>query len=245
VAKILLRQRDDFKKTRIATLSRLLCRILPIDYTCKPNISDFKKLAETVLPSHVGPDADPTVWALEFKARNTNTLTKELVLGVIDEIVPKGRHKVNINDPVKCILVEANHLFCGLSILSHWAELKKYNMNSLTSLDEPKPKQGSPGAQGMPPLPKGVCNTAASSPPAVASSDGAKDSAPATTPDPKGVSDAKVDTKSESESKADDKPEVKCDRVDEAKVEAAGVKDEKMDKAEGEKSNGDSTAVAA
>merc|ERR1712146_730242 len=137
-------------------------------------------MGETVLPSHVGPDADPTVWALEFRARNTNTLKKDTVLSVIDDIIPKGRHKVNINDPVKCILVEVNPLFCGLSILPHWAELKKYNMHSLTSADEPKPKQGSPAAQGMPPLPKGVSSMATSSDAVVASSDAPKDSAPAT-----------------------------------------------------------------
>ncbi|CAK0862222.1 unnamed protein product [Prorocentrum cordatum] len=93
VAKLLERQRVEYQATRMAPCSRLLCRVLPIDYTCKPYLEHFKLLAQTVLPGHVGPDAEPTVWALEFRARNTSTLKKDTVLAVIDEIVPKGRHK--------------------------------------------------------------------------------------------------------------------------------------------------------
>jgi len=133
VSAMLETQRAEYQATRMVMSSKLLCRILPIDHTCKPYIDDFRKLAKEVLPPHVGPEAEPTVWALEFKARNTSTLKKEAVLEVVDEIVPKGRHKVNIGDPAKCILVEVNPLFCGLSVVQHWSRLKKYNLSALTS----------------------------------------------------------------------------------------------------------------
>jgi len=114
VARMLMAQKDQSKSTRIVPSSRHLCRIMPIDYTCKPYVDDFRKLAVKILPQHVGPDAEPTVWSLEFKTRNTNTLKKDDVLQVIDDIVPKGKHKVSLSDPIKCIMVEVNPLFLWL-----------------------------------------------------------------------------------------------------------------------------------
>mmetsp|Transcript_7872 Transcript_7872/g.17459 ORF Transcript_7872/g.17459 Transcript_7872/m.17459 type:complete len:393 (-) Transcript_7872:68-1246(-) len=139
VLSILEKQREDFLSAKQAVTSRHLCRIIPIDYTCKPFPEDFKKLAETVLMPVVGPEAEPTVWALEFRSRNTSTLKKEAVLSIIDNIVPKGRHKVSLNDPVSCILVEVNPLFCGVSIVGMWAAMKKYNLQTLTTPEEKKP----------------------------------------------------------------------------------------------------------
>mmetsp|Transcript_19687 Transcript_19687/g.55483 ORF Transcript_19687/g.55483 Transcript_19687/m.55483 type:complete len:279 (+) Transcript_19687:3-839(+) len=136
VARLLEAQRAEFQATHMAPSSRLLCRVLPIDHTCKPFLEDFRKLAQAVLTEHVGPEAEPTVWALEFRARNTTTLKKEAVLSIIDEIVAKGRHRVNLSDPKKCILVEVNPLFCGLSVLPSWASLKKYNLHALTTPEE-------------------------------------------------------------------------------------------------------------
>jgi len=139
VVSLLEKQRADYLTAKQAVTSRHLCRVIPIDHTCKPFPEDFKKLAESVLVPVVGPEAEPTVWALEFRARNTSTLKKESVLSIIDNIVPKGRHKVSLNDPVKCILVEVNPLFCGVSIVAKWAALKKYNLQALTSPEEKKP----------------------------------------------------------------------------------------------------------
>jgi len=150
VVRVLEAQKAEYLATSMAPSSRLLCRVLPIDNTCKPFLEDFKKLAQAVLPQHIGPEAEPTVWALEFRARNTATLKKEAVLAIIDEIVPMGRHKVNLSDPAKCILVEVNPLFCGLSILSHWASLKKYNLHALTTPEElRKPPAGASRAPAM------------------------------------------------------------------------------------------------
>lgn len=141
VVRLLQAQRADYLAQRVSVQSKLICRVLPIDNTCKPHLEDFKKLAEAVLQPHLGPNAEPTVWALEFRARNTVTLKKEAVLDVIDGLVCKERHKVNLNDPVKCILVEVNPLFCGLSILPRWGELKKYNLHALSTPDEPNQKK--------------------------------------------------------------------------------------------------------
>eukprot|EP00435_Cladocopium_sp_Y103_P027390 s3499_g6.t1 len=95
-----------------------------------------------VLPSHLGPDVEPTTWALEYKARNANAIKKEAVLEVLDSIAPKDRHKVNLNDPAKCIVVQVNAQWCGLSIVPHWAALKKYNLNALTTPQDTKDKNG-------------------------------------------------------------------------------------------------------
>mmetsp|Transcript_23427 Transcript_23427/g.54551 ORF Transcript_23427/g.54551 Transcript_23427/m.54551 type:complete len:379 (+) Transcript_23427:132-1268(+) len=138
VMQLLEKQRADFLSKKQAMTSRHVCRIIPIDHTCKPFPEEFKKLATTVLTPVVGPDAEPTVWALEFRARNTSTLKKETVLSIIDEIVPKGKHKVSLTDPEKCILVEVNPLFCGMSVLSKWAALRKYNLQALTTPEDAK-----------------------------------------------------------------------------------------------------------
>jgi len=146
VPKILDTQKAKFQASRVAPSSKLLCRVLPIDHTCKPFIEDFKKLAETVLTPHLGAEADPTVWGLEFKSRNMTTLKKEAVLAAIDEIATKtpGRHKVNLTNPEKCILVEVNPMFCGLTVVERWAELKKYNLTAITTSDEADKKAASP-----------------------------------------------------------------------------------------------------
>lgn len=157
VARVLEKQRAAFLSKGFASSSRLLCRVLPIDHTCKPHLKDFQELAQAVLPAHVGAHAaEPTVWALEFRARNTSTLTKAAVLKVIDEIADK-KHTVNLTDPKKMILVEVSPLFCGLSIVPRWSEFKKYNLASLTTPPEarktvPKAKpaaaaQASPAGQ--------------------------------------------------------------------------------------------------
>jgi len=161
--RLLEAQKAEYQTTQAAPSSRLLCRVLPIDFTCKPHIDDFEKLAKAVLLPHLGDEAEPTVWALEFRARNTNTLKKEAVLKVIDELVSKDRHKVNLNDPQKCILVEVNPLFCGVTILPRWAELKKYNLHALTSAEEPETKQKKAVASKPAVLPAGgaaVCGGA-------------------------------------------------------------------------------------
>jgi len=133
VLRALEKQKAAFCGSRIGLCSRQLCRVLPIDHTCKPHIDSFKKLALEVLPTVIGSTAEPTVWALEFRTRNTTTLKKDAVLEVIDSIVDKSRHKVSLNDPEKCILVEANPIFCGLSVVRKWSELKKYNVHAITS----------------------------------------------------------------------------------------------------------------
>lgn len=157
VSNMLETQRAEFQAKHVAPSSRLLCRVLPIDHTCKPFVDDFRKLAQAVLPTHVGPEAEPTVWALEFRARNTSTLKKEAVLSIVDEIVPKGVHKVSLDDPKKCILVEVNPLFCGLSVLPKWKEFRKYNLHALTSPPEAPKKQAlgkAPPAGTRPPAPR-------------------------------------------------------------------------------------------
>merc|ERR1719265_2087743 len=112
---------------------RSLCWTVAINFTCKPYLSDFRALAEKVIAPVLNADAAPTVWALEFKSRNTTTLKKEAALEVIDSFVAKDRHKVSIDDPEIMILVEVNPMFCGVSLLRRWKELRKYNLNALTT----------------------------------------------------------------------------------------------------------------
>lgn len=134
------------------SVSRSLCRVLPIDHTCKPYVEDFRKLAEEVLRPVF---AKPVVWALEFKARNTSTLKKDMVLEVLDKIVADCGvvHKVNINDPDKCILVEVNPLFCGVSVVECWGPMKKYNLHQLANPEKkPCPAQTPSKAAAPPPI---------------------------------------------------------------------------------------------
>ncbi|CAE7332110.1 Thumpd1 [Symbiodinium necroappetens] len=140
VSQMLEAQRAGFLSTGMVTASRLICRVLPLDNLCKPFLDDFRQLAQAVLPPHLGADVAATTWALEFKARNTNTLKKEAVLEVLDAIIPKGHHKVNLNDPAKCILVEVQPSWCGLSVVENWARLKKYNLHALTTPEDNKTK---------------------------------------------------------------------------------------------------------
>lgn len=109
---------------------RFVCRVLPIDVTCKPHFEDFVKVAEQkIKPIFDELRATNGTWALEFKTRNSSTIKKEEVLKTLDQW--STNVKANLGDPTLCILVEVNPMFCGISILRHWGRFKKYNANSM------------------------------------------------------------------------------------------------------------------
>ncbi|UNI17351.1 hypothetical protein JDV02_003698 [Purpureocillium takamizusanense] len=71
-------------------------------------------------------------YAIRHNVRNHVTFKSDEVIKSIAGLVDV-RHKVNLGNPDKVILVEIFQLFCGISVVDgkEWEALKRYNMNAL------------------------------------------------------------------------------------------------------------------
>ncbi|OAA73788.1 THUMP domain containing protein [Cordyceps fumosorosea ARSEF 2679] len=85
---------------------------------------------------------EPFTYAIRHNIRNHNTFKSDEVIKKIAGLVDT-KHKVNLSNADKVILVEIFQLFCSVSVVDgpQWEELKRYNMNSLYGM-VPKQKSG-------------------------------------------------------------------------------------------------------
>lgn len=83
----------------------------------------------------------PCTYAIRYNIRNHTAFTSDAVIKLIASLI-HSRHKVNLGEPDKVILVEIFQLFCGLSVVNgrEWDALKRYNVNSLYEM--PRPETG-------------------------------------------------------------------------------------------------------
>ncbi|CEL91679.1 unnamed protein product [Vitrella brassicaformis CCMP3155] len=147
---------DRTVNTKVAN-SRFINRLLPIDYICRPHMENFTRLARQLIPRHFTPaPAKPQAeegkadgesaavaappppsapesfctWKCEFNARSMKTIARKDVYAAIEELIDK-RHKVNLTNPDRTILVEVNPRFCGVSVLREWSRFEGYNLGKL------------------------------------------------------------------------------------------------------------------
>ncbi|KAK3951578.1 hypothetical protein QBC32DRAFT_160447 [Pseudoneurospora amorphoporcata] len=75
---------------------------------------------------------EPYTYAIRPTLRNHSNLKRDVVINTIAGLINDERHKVNLTNPDKVILVDIFQTVCGMSVVGgDWDELKKYNMTEL------------------------------------------------------------------------------------------------------------------
>ncbi|CAG8715397.1 13503_t:CDS:2, partial [Dentiscutata heterogama] len=116
------------KKTRFCK------RLIPITQTCYANINDIKKLAEVVLHPHFYAQEQDQKQKIKYaiipNIRNNNKVDRMELIQQVASIVG-DYHIVNLVKPDLVIIVEIFKSMCGMSVLSDYKTLKKYNVESI------------------------------------------------------------------------------------------------------------------
>ncbi|KAK3936905.1 SGT1 protein-domain-containing protein [Diplogelasinospora grovesii] len=92
--------------------------------------------AEAKVDDSRATDDAPTrafTFAIRPTIRNHNTLKRDFVINEIAKMISDDRHKVNLKNPDKVILIELYQNVCGMSVVDggEWEELRKYNITEL------------------------------------------------------------------------------------------------------------------
>ncbi|KAJ3499782.1 hypothetical protein NLG97_g44 [Lecanicillium saksenae] len=97
---------------------------------------------ETTATKTTNSAGEPFTYAIRHNIRNHTAFKSDEVIKRIAGLVDI-KHKVNLSNADKVILVEIFQLFCSISVVdgAQWEELKRYNMNSLYGMI-PKQKSG-------------------------------------------------------------------------------------------------------
>ncbi|KAK8142489.1 hypothetical protein G3M48_008692 [Beauveria asiatica] len=97
-------------------------------------------------PKTTNSAGEPFTYAIRHNIRNHNTFKSDEVIKKIAGLVDT-KHKVNLSNADKVILVEIFQLFCSVSVVDgpQWEEFKRYNLNSLYGMTS---KQKSGAIQG-------------------------------------------------------------------------------------------------
>ncbi|KAI9593015.1 hypothetical protein BDF19DRAFT_449199 [Syncephalis fuscata] len=106
---------QDFADTQ-QQRTRYTNRLVPITLTCRSNMEDIERMATTVLAPifHTEDAADhPIKFAIQPKVRNCD--------------------RVDLVNPDRTIIVEVLKSICGMSVVEHYNQLKRFNIYSLTS----------------------------------------------------------------------------------------------------------------
>ncbi|KAM0240909.1 hypothetical protein ACHAP5_007708 [Fusarium lateritium] len=148
--------------------TKYINRLTPILDTDKATDKGIERVARTVMGPHFdlksesgedaaaeeapskeeGEGSAPCTYAIRYNIRNHTTFKSSEVIKKIADLV-KPKHKVNLTNPDKVVLVEIFQTFCGVSVVDgkESEELKRYNLNELykVALEE---KKSEPAAEG-------------------------------------------------------------------------------------------------
>ncbi|KAF4995662.1 hypothetical protein FGRMN_4972 [Fusarium graminum] len=143
--------------------TKYINRLTPIFDTDKATDKGIERVARTVMGPHFelksesgddavteekGEGSTPCTYAIRYNIRNHTAFKSSEVIKKIADLV-KPKHKVNLTNPDKVVLVEIFQLtsvktFCGVSVVDgkESEELKRYNLNELykVALEEKKSK---------------------------------------------------------------------------------------------------------
>jgi len=131
---------EDVERTGTAK-THAVQRLEPISNTTQASITDICVLAKKLIPP-MFQDAEDTSkrfrYKIVHKIRNNSKVTKEELIPALANIVPEG-HTVSLDDPELVILVTVYKGVSGLSVVSKYETLKRYNVTQLVNakdLDE-------------------------------------------------------------------------------------------------------------
>lgn len=105
-------------------------RILPIQKVVQAKIEDIRSAVTELAPPFF---PEPTEYCVVFESRFNTTLDRMTVINMIAEIIgPK--HKVNLNNPQKVIVVQVFKNLAAIAILSDWVKNRKYNAQEVLKM---------------------------------------------------------------------------------------------------------------
>ncbi|KAI8627565.1 hypothetical protein F5Y19DRAFT_171524 [Xylariaceae sp. FL1651] len=142
--------------------SRFINKLTPITFTVKATEKGLEELARKVLPDQFQlaegdtelSDSDETKvcsYAIRPTIRAHQTLKRNEIIDKVAQMISK-RHKVDLVNPDKVIVIEIFQMFCGMSVVGKdWEAMKRYNIHELhlstpklaTNAGEPTEEDGS------------------------------------------------------------------------------------------------------
>ncbi|KAJ3000675.1 hypothetical protein HDV02_004360 [Globomyces sp. JEL0801] len=111
------------KKTRFCS------RLIPLNNTCFATMREIKLMAEILLKDYFESKSSIT-YSVVPKIRNNSKIIRDELITNIASLVPV-HHVVNLSTPSVCIIVEILNNVCGISIVSDYQKLKRYNVEQL------------------------------------------------------------------------------------------------------------------
>ncbi|KAI5466509.1 hypothetical protein BGZ63DRAFT_133229 [Mariannaea sp. PMI_226] len=143
--------------------TKYINRLTPVQDTDKATEKGIERVARSVLaqsfqlksesgddePQDGAAETTACTYAIRHNIRNHTTFKSEAVIKKIAGLV-SPKHKVNLSNPDKVVLVEIFQMFCGISVVDgkQWEELKRYNLNELYKLST-ETKQNGPDAAAV------------------------------------------------------------------------------------------------
>ncbi|KAJ3410966.1 Mss4p nuclear export [Chytridiales sp. JEL 0842] len=128
----IMKDLDATKTKKTSSLEyRYTQRIVPVVDICPAKMDAVMEMAQKIIPSYFHKEnQEQKKFAIVFNRRNDNTITR-------DELIPKlahlvgSTHKVDLKNPDLVILVEVFKGLCGMSVLSDYYKLEKYNFETV------------------------------------------------------------------------------------------------------------------
>ncbi|KRZ60792.1 THUMP domain-containing protein 1 [Trichinella nativa] len=117
--------------------NRLIQRLLPVEITCHADVDSISDFAGKLIRLHFSTDAAITAeessYAIVYRARNNNCLSKEAIYDRINEQIRlnNNKFKVVLENPKHCILVNTLKDVCCLSVVQNYYDYKKFNWNQI------------------------------------------------------------------------------------------------------------------
>ncbi|GKU02524.1 unnamed protein product [Fusarium langsethiae] len=137
----------DTDKATDKGIERVARSVMGQHFELKKESGEDAPTAEAVSSNEEAEGSAGCTFAIRYNIRNHTAFESSEVIKKIANLV-SPKHKVNLNNPDKVVLVEIFQTFCGVSVVDgkESDELKRYNLNELykVALDGKKKKESKP-----------------------------------------------------------------------------------------------------
>jgi tRNA acetyltransferase TAN1 len=110
---------------------RFVQRVIPLEFICTADLSEVETKCKPLLDSHFQDAQVPRKFAILFKARNTQKLSKEETICRIATMVT-APHTVDLDAPEKVIVIETFRNVVGVGVVDDYYTLKRYNLAEIS-----------------------------------------------------------------------------------------------------------------
>ena len=104
-------------------------RLIPMDFTCAPNIVSFEAVMIPQIQAYFREGADQT-WKIVFEKHGLTNITKDKIIELTQAVIP-DRHEISIQKQDIVVMIQTTQSLCGLSFLKDYECLCEYNIRKL------------------------------------------------------------------------------------------------------------------